>query len=123
MPKGVAKGVDSNKYRDWRGLTDDSSTPFDRSILERVRGELESLPKVGEPYNPRAGKSYVGGESYKQMRLSLIPAIVSMYEKGYTKDMVIEKLTEMLGVGRTNRFVKRVVQDGHEEYLGKYFGR
>jgi len=123
MPRGAAKGVDSNKYRDWRGLTDESSTPFDRSILERVRGELEGLPKVGEPYNPRAGRGYSGGESYKQMRLCLIPAIVSMYEKGYTKDMVIEKLTEMLGVGRTNRFVRRVVQDSHQEYLGKYFGR
>jgi len=126
MPRGESdlgskSKVSNNKYRDWRNLRGDDVTPFTGGTLEQICEEFVSLPKIGEPYDPRGVKVRNGGESFQQMREYLIPVIVSLFEKGYTRDMVMERLTERLNVGKSNRFVKRLIYDSHQKYMDKHF--
>ncbi len=101
-----------------KDITDEYVTPFNGKILERACQILVELPKVGDPYVPkRTGR--VNGENYEQMKEYLLPVIVSMFEKGYNRDMVVEKTAELLKVGRSNIFVKKVVLDSHKAYIEK----
>ena len=110
------------KRRGWREIKESDPTPFEAETLERVCRELVALPPIGVPYKPKPkGRGLKeNGESYEQVKEYLIPVIINMYQKGYNRAMVVEKIAQKLNVGKSNRFVRKLVYDGHNEYLQKH---
>jgi len=118
MENNKERGTNKRRGVTIKDITDEHITPFNGKMLEKACQILVELPKVGDPYVPKRTGS-VNGENYEQMKEYLLPVIVSMFEKGYNRDMVVEKTAELLEVGRSNVFVKKVVLDSHKAYIEK----
>jgi len=118
-----ARGRGTRKAGTWRDVKDSDITPFDAESLRDVCRDLAALPRIGDPYEPKAkGRGVKGsdGESFNQMKEYLTPIIVSMYQKGYNRAMIIDKLAKRLNIGKSNKFLKKLVYCSHKEYLEKY---
>jgi len=47
-----------------------------------------------------------------------MPVIITMFQKGYNKERITQKIAEALKVGKTNKYLKRLVYDSYQAYLG-----
>ncbi|MCS7062512.1 MAG: hypothetical protein NZM04_00440 [Methylacidiphilales bacterium] len=106
-----------------RRVEDGTRTPYSLERLQLALQAAFAAQVVGPPYRGDGVLSRQhSGETYRQMRELLLPGVLELFKKGYSKKQVKQFLGEKLESSASNRFIERLIMDAHEIYFRDAFG-